>query len=123
MTDKSPRLKAALKYMAYGREGQFDAEKAIDLLQALEKITAVRDDGDGSAFKVDGVRGSMLSEEFIFLIRLRWNETIFIVYLLLFFTTLYHDTYTMFLFYLRAFVWNRASVSLNLIALLCMMYT
>ena len=58
MTDKSPRLKAALKYMVYGREGQFDAEKVIDLLQALEKFTAVRDDGDGSAFKVDGVRGS-----------------------------------------------------------------
>ena len=43
MTDKSPRLKAALKHMVYGREGQFDAEKVIDLLQALEKFTAVRD--------------------------------------------------------------------------------
>jgi len=39
-------------------EGTFDAEKLIDLLQALEKFTAVRDEGDGSAFKVDGVRGS-----------------------------------------------------------------
>ena len=58
MTDNSPRLKAALKYMVYGREGSFDAEKLIDLLQALEKFTAVRDEGDGSAFKVDGVRGS-----------------------------------------------------------------
>lgn len=58
MTNKSPRLKAALRYMVYGREGEFDAEKLIDLLQALEKFTAVRDDGDGSAFKVDGVRGS-----------------------------------------------------------------
>jgi aarF domain-containing kinase len=58
MTSKSPRLKAALRYMVYGREGAFDAEKLIDLLQALEKFTAVRDDGDGSAFKVDGVRGS-----------------------------------------------------------------
>merc|ERR1740124_422445 len=57
MTDDSPRLKAALKYMVYGKEGVFDAEKLIDLLQALEKFTAVRDDGDGSAFKVDGVRG------------------------------------------------------------------
>ena len=27
-------------------------------LQALEKFTAIKDDGDGSAFKVDGVRGS-----------------------------------------------------------------
>jgi len=58
MTDDSPRLKAALRYMVYGREGSFDAEKLIDLLQALEKFTAVRDKGDGSAFKVDGVRGS-----------------------------------------------------------------
>ena len=44
--------------MVYGREGEFDAEKLIDLLQALEKFSAVRDEGDGSAFKVDGVRGS-----------------------------------------------------------------
>ena len=44
--------------MVYGREGEFDAEKLIDLLQALEKFTAIKDDGDGSAFKVDGVRGS-----------------------------------------------------------------
>lgn len=58
MTDDSPRLKAALRYMVYGREGSFDAEKLIDLLQALEKFSAVRDEGDGSAFKVDGVRGN-----------------------------------------------------------------
>jgi aarF domain-containing kinase len=58
MTDDSPRLKKALRYMVYGKEGQFDAERLIDLLQALEKFTAVRDDGDGSAFKVDGVRGT-----------------------------------------------------------------
>lgn len=58
MTDDSPRLKATLRYMVYGREGSFDAEKLIDLLQALEKFTAVKDQGDGSAFKVDGVRGS-----------------------------------------------------------------
>jgi aarF domain-containing kinase len=58
MTDDSPRLKAALRYMVYGREGSFDADKLIDLLQALEKFTAIKDEGDGSAFKVDGVRGS-----------------------------------------------------------------
>jgi aarF domain-containing kinase len=57
MTDKSPRLRAALRYMVYGRDEQFDAENLIDLLQALEKFQAVRDQGDGSAFKVDGVRG------------------------------------------------------------------
>lgn len=58
MTDDSPRLKAALRYMVYGKEGSFDAENLIDLLQALEKFTAVKDQGDGSAFKVDGIRGS-----------------------------------------------------------------
>mmetsp|Transcript_5770 Transcript_5770/g.11837 ORF Transcript_5770/g.11837 Transcript_5770/m.11837 type:complete len:809 (-) Transcript_5770:159-2585(-) len=58
MTDDSPRLRAALRYMVYGREGQFDAERLIDLLEALEKFKAIRDDGDGSAYKVDGVRGN-----------------------------------------------------------------
>jgi aarF domain-containing kinase len=58
MTDRSPRLRAALRYMIYGKDGVFDADNAIDLLQALEKFSAVRNDGDGSAFKVDGVRGS-----------------------------------------------------------------
>lgn len=58
MTDRSPRLRAALRYMVYGKEGQFDAENLIDLLQALEKFSAVRDDGDGTAFKVDGMRGN-----------------------------------------------------------------
>jgi aarF domain-containing kinase len=58
MTDDSPRLRAALRYMVYGREDAFDAENVIDLLQALEKFKTIRDDGDGSAFKVDGVRGT-----------------------------------------------------------------
>lgn len=58
MTDRSPRLRAALRYMVYGKEGVFDAENLIDLLQALEKFNAVRDEGDGSAFKMDGVRGN-----------------------------------------------------------------
>ena len=57
MTDESPRLKAALRYMVYGKEGKFDAERLIDLLEALEKFKAIRDEGDGGAFKVDGVRG------------------------------------------------------------------
>jgi aarF domain-containing kinase len=58
MTDESPRLRAALRYMVYGRENSFNAENLIDLLQALEKFKSIRDDGDGSAFKVDGIRGS-----------------------------------------------------------------
>jgi aarF domain-containing kinase len=58
MTDESPRLRKTLKYMVYGRENEFDAERLIDLLQALEKFGAIKDDGDGSAFKVDGMRGN-----------------------------------------------------------------
>ena len=58
MTDESPRLRAALRYMVYGKEGNFDADRLIDLLDALEKFSAVRDEGDGTAFKVNGVRGS-----------------------------------------------------------------
>ena len=57
MTDPSPRLRGALRYMVYGKDGIFDAENLIDLLQALEKFQAVKNDGDGTAFKVDGVRG------------------------------------------------------------------
>jgi aarF domain-containing kinase len=58
LTDRSPRLRAALRYMIYGKDDEFDAENLIDMLQALEKFGSIRDDGDGSAFKVDGVRGS-----------------------------------------------------------------
>lgn len=57
LTDKSPRLRAALRYMVYGRGGDLNAENLIDLLQALEKFVAVRNDGDGSAFKNNGIRG------------------------------------------------------------------
>merc|ERR1711968_143930 len=58
LTDKSPRMRSALQYMVYGESGVFDAERLIDLLQALEKFVAVKEFGDGKAFKVDGVRGS-----------------------------------------------------------------
>ena len=57
LTDDSPRMRAALRYMVYGEGETVDVERVIDLLQALEKFVAVRDTGDGAAFKVDGVRG------------------------------------------------------------------
>eukprot|EP00310_Coccolithus_braarudii_P012979 CAMPEP_0183344758 /NCGR_PEP_ID=MMETSP0164_2-20130417/10350_1 /TAXON_ID=221442 /ORGANISM="Coccolithus pelagicus ssp braarudi, Strain PLY182g" /LENGTH=782 /DNA_ID=CAMNT_0025515807 /DNA_START=212 /DNA_END=2560 /DNA_ORIENTATION=- len=57
LTDESPRLRAALRYMVYGKTGSFDVDRMIDMLQALEKFVAVKDNGDGTAFKVDGVRG------------------------------------------------------------------
>mmetsp|Transcript_53038 Transcript_53038/g.156704 ORF Transcript_53038/g.156704 Transcript_53038/m.156704 type:complete len:426 (+) Transcript_53038:1379-2656(+) len=58
LTDDTPRMRAALRYMVYGAEGTFDVDRVIDLLQALEKFVAIKDTGDGTAFKVDGVRGS-----------------------------------------------------------------
>jgi len=59
LTDKSPRLRAAMRYMVYGQGESFDVDRIIDMLQALEKFVAVRDEGDGSAFKVDGVRAGV----------------------------------------------------------------
>jgi len=44
----------------YGKQKAFDVERMIDMLQALEKFVAVKDYGDGSAFKVDGVRGIVI---------------------------------------------------------------
>lgn len=52
LTDDSPRLRAAFRYMVYGRDDVFDVVRMIDMLQALEKFVAVKDNGDGSAFKV-----------------------------------------------------------------------
>lgn len=36
MTDDSPRLREALRYMVYGQTGVFDADRLIDLLDAFE---------------------------------------------------------------------------------------
>ena len=59
LTDDTPRMRAALRYMVYGEGQTFDVARVIDLLQALEKFVAVRDTGDGTAYKVDGVRGGV----------------------------------------------------------------
>jgi aarF domain-containing kinase len=39
MTDDSPRLREALRYMVYGKSGVFDADRLIDLLDAFESFT------------------------------------------------------------------------------------
>jgi len=57
LTDESPRLREALKYLVYGKEGIFDADRLIDVLVAFEKYGSIKNEGDGSAFKVAGVRG------------------------------------------------------------------
>uniref|UniRef100_A0A804ITT8 ABC1 atypical kinase-like domain-containing protein n=1 Tax=Musa acuminata subsp. malaccensis TaxID=214687 RepID=A0A804ITT8_MUSAM len=46
LTDESPRLKEALRYMIYGKRGVFDAERFIDVMQAFENfITAAKSGG------------------------------------------------------------------------------
>eukprot|EP00793_Prasinoderma_coloniale_P006634 PRCOL_00001464-RA len=40
LTDDSPRLRAALRYMVYGKGTTFDADRVIDLLEALETYAA-----------------------------------------------------------------------------------
>jgi len=40
LTDDSPRLREALRYMVYGKKEVFDADRMIDLLEALETFRA-----------------------------------------------------------------------------------
>lgn len=54
LTDESPRLRAALKYMIYGKEGVFDVDRLIDLLQAFEALEAVN---QYETVGLDGGRG------------------------------------------------------------------
>lgn len=39
LTDDTPRLREALKYMVYGKQGVFDADRLIDLLDAFETFS------------------------------------------------------------------------------------
>ena len=39
MTDDSPRLREALRYMVYGKNSTFDAERLVDLLEAFETFS------------------------------------------------------------------------------------
>lgn len=48
LTDKNPRLREALRYLVYGRDGVFDADRLIDLLIAFQtfEVTSAREDQD-----------------------------------------------------------------------------
>jgi aarF domain-containing kinase len=60
LTDESPRLRAALRYMVYGRDGVFDTERLIDLLIAFEDFDEVSKRAGGIAYSGDEVdRDSM----------------------------------------------------------------
>ena len=61
MTDDSPRSREAFRYMVYGKANSFDVVRMIDMLQALEKFVSVKDLGDGTAFKKDGMRGYFIT--------------------------------------------------------------
>jgi aarF domain-containing kinase len=50
LTDESPRLRAALRYMVYGREGVFDAERLIDMLSAFENFDDVKRTAGGVSY-------------------------------------------------------------------------
>lgn len=52
LTDDAPRLRESLRYMVYGKEGVFDADRLIDLLNAFEDF--------GSASR--SARGDMADE-------------------------------------------------------------
>jgi preprotein translocase subunit SecA len=43
LTDRSPRLKAVLRYMIYGQSNVLDVERIIDIFGAFEKFVKVRD--------------------------------------------------------------------------------
>lgn len=47
LTDPTPRLQAALRYMVYGKAGIFDADRLIDLLNAFESFTVASQSSRG----------------------------------------------------------------------------
>ncbi|GBF99091.1 hypothetical protein Rsub_11900 [Raphidocelis subcapitata] len=55
LTDSSPRLQDALRYMVYGKEKVFDADRLIDLLNAFESFTVAANSARG---EMDGVAAS-----------------------------------------------------------------
>ncbi|GMH08021.1 hypothetical protein Nepgr_009861 [Nepenthes gracilis] len=47
LTDESPRLRNALRYTIYGKDGIFDADRFIDVMQAFENFVAAAKSGGG----------------------------------------------------------------------------
>ncbi|GIL68594.1 hypothetical protein Vafri_21849 [Volvox africanus] len=61
LTDDSPRLMAALRYMVYGRDGVFDADRLIDLLGALEQFVESSQTAMGNLNSLSSMGGSVSS--------------------------------------------------------------
>lgn len=57
LTDESPRLQAALRYMVYGKRNVFDADRLIDLLEASEQFQVVSNTTRASAIVQPGRNG------------------------------------------------------------------
>ena len=61
LTDNSPRLRKALKYMVYGRGTVFDADRLIDLLEAFETFSANTESSNGAGKHKDKVESDRTS--------------------------------------------------------------
>ena len=49
LTDDSPRLRAALRYMVYGKNSVFDSERLIDILESYESFVTASKSARGGA--------------------------------------------------------------------------
>ncbi|CAK9054188.1 Uncharacterized protein sll0005 [Durusdinium trenchii] len=65
LTNPSDRLRSSLRYMVYGKEGVFDADRLIDLLRALEafRLTEKAPDAEELARKAARNQGSGLVQD------------------------------------------------------------
>jgi len=62
LTDSSPRLREALKYTIYGKEGVFDVDRVIDILQAFDTYTVNSSSSSGDkASQPPGLPASALA--------------------------------------------------------------
>jgi len=66
LTDDSPRLREALRYMVYGRGESFDADRLVDLLGAFETLSSNSKPGrpgNGGGRAEDGAAGALATIE------------------------------------------------------------
>ncbi|QDZ25764.1 UbiB-like protein kinase [Chloropicon primus] len=56
LMDESPRLRESLKYTIYGKEGVFDVDRVIDILQAFDTYTINSSSSSGDAGSMVGGR-------------------------------------------------------------------
>lgn len=59
LTDQSPRMRDALKYMVYGSRRRFDVDRMIDMLNAFEKFAVVKNLAKGGDVDVGGAREAL----------------------------------------------------------------